>query len=481
MGADVESALKALASPSLGRERGGCGGAGAARVRLKEAGARRRRAARRCDSDPALNPSRVQGMTRAACWARSWPRWRPRTARCRRPRGGARRAKWGGVLPPPPHRAPAKPALPPPRPPASQEACNQALGGLLAWTNHAAAKPLLGDPAAAAPLLRALRGALAAGLRWGSASVPRQAVQLALKTARAVEARGAGAGGGRRQGPAAGWAALDEELLQAAAALLRLTAALPPRARHGGAGGEGNGSGAVGSGGGSGGGADTTPLYLQAHGLARAALLSIRRCLAAGAGAAGAGAAGAQQLADFAARAARPAGRAAAAGGSPPDGWLASELQAWIAGAVGAGAKPRAAAAAQQTTPARAGAPALSAATPPPTGERLRLTSPPPSAPSPAPGGGGTPGGATPGSGTGSQRPYAAALAVSALQTWGVLAQLLGPTMLQDKAAGQALLNVRMRNVGAAWRLCFLPPLRPLLTPSLPPFPRPAPCPPAPS
>lgn len=128
-----------------------------------------------------------------------------------------------------------------------------------------------------------------------------------------------------------------------------------------------------------------------------------------------------------------------------PPGWLLGPLQALITaasavpgsangGARSGGAGPR------SPTPQRT--PLLHAATPPP---------------SPAPGTAGAAadagGGACPATperraaiGAASalpQRRHAVQLAVSGLQTWGVVAQMLGAEMLRDKAAGQALLNVR--------------------------------------
>jgi hypothetical protein len=359
--------------------------------------------------------------------------------------------------------APTRHVCLPPR----QDECNEALSALLAWTNHAAAAPLLRDPAAAAPLLRALRGALSAAPRWGSASVPRRAAQLVLKAVHAAEevaGAAATAAAGTLQtrgGPpapgvdAAAQEALECELLETAAALLWLAVALPPGVNQ--------------LGGGSGGsGVDTTPLYLQTHSLARGALLSVRRCLAGAP-------ARAQALAELMACAVRPPASAAAAAPAAPgteaasaaagrgraDGWLAAALQRQIAGAVRSKAKGdgggkgrrdvAAAAAQQQVTPGKAGAPVLLATTPPHGGDRLRSATPPP-VPSPAAGAAGTPGAGTRGGDAPAAAPHAAAVAVSALQTWGVAAQLLGPAMLRDKAAGQALLNVSRSLPGGGQR-----------------------------
>jgi len=340
-----------------------------------------------------------------------------------------------------------------------KDECNQHLGALLAWINHPANAPLLGTPSAAAPLLSSLRGALAAAAGWGSASIPRQVAQLMLKLTKAA------AGGARADSDHADAAAdqLAHELLLTADALMQLAASLPRAA-----------------GGPAAAAADTVPLYLQVHGIARMALLSVLKCVAARPAAL-------QALKERVVHAVRPAPKQAPGGaGQRPGGsggakqqpgWLLTELQVLMSSCSPASSSKSGnggtnAAAARSPTPQRT--PRLSAATPPPTGgpfpssgkggrdrgatpeppQRRRSATPPPSpAPGELPSGRGLAGitpprqrsGAAAAAGvSGQQRKHAVQVAVSGIQTWGVLAQMLGATMLEDKPAGQALLNVRV-------------------------------------
>jgi hypothetical protein len=327
-----------------------------------------------------------------------------------------------------------------------QDECNQLLNALLAWTNLADNPGRLREPLNTAALLRALRGTLPAAAAWGSASVRRQAAQLMLKV---IKAAGANSTGERRPRDAAAVQQLHEELLLTAAALLRLAVSLPGDA----------GTAAAAA------AADTAPLYLQVHTMVRAALLATRDCLAAAPD-------GDEALRETVMRAVRPA--AAQAAQADGDGWLPAQLQALMTSGAAAAAAGKGGGKASNVcrspTPQRT--PQLRAATPPLTGgaaargqpqrrQQLRMSTPPPSpAPDAAAAAAHTPPAArTRGGDQGAaaaapagEAPAAAAshqawrhgvqLAVSGVQTWGVLAQLLGAGMLRDKAAGQVLLNV---------------------------------------